>query len=62
MEVQLVLSAMRFLSKVIAFGVLAVISFVAGRLVQRARIREFVRQFEGLEKTNRAGARLQIYL
>lgn len=42
MDAPLVLSAIRFLSKVIAFGVLGVMSFVAGRLVQRARIREFV--------------------
>ena len=44
MEARLLFSAI-FLTKVIAFAVLAIMSFIAGVLIQRERMKAFVREF-----------------
>ena len=45
MDVRLVLSAI-FLAKVIAFALLAIMSFIAGALIQRERMKALIREFE----------------
>jgi hypothetical protein len=45
MDARLLFSAI-FLTKVIAFAVLAIMSFIAGVLIQRERMKAFVREFE----------------
>jgi hypothetical protein len=50
MESKVVFSAIRFFASVIALGVLAIVSFVLGLLVQRERMKELAAELRRVKR------------